>query len=66
MVYCVLGTLTKLTQIKSGEPGEKPLEAEKRTNTGAHPTYDAESGNRTRATLEGGECSHHCVTLAPQ
>ena len=25
------------------------------------PTYDAETGNRTRATLVGGECSHHCV-----
>ena len=24
-------------------------------------TYDAESGNRTRATLVGGECSHHCA-----
>ena len=29
------------------------------------PTYDAESGNRTRATLVGGECSHHCVIPAP-
>ena len=25
------------------------------------PTYDAESGNRTRATLVGGECSHPCA-----
>ena len=25
------------------------------------PTYDAESGNRTWATLVGGECSHHCA-----
>ena len=24
-------------------------------------TYDGESGNRTRATLMGGECSHYCV-----
>ena len=29
------------------------------------PTYDAETGNRTRATLVGGECSHHCVIPAP-
>ena len=29
------------------------------------PTYDAETGNRTRATLVGGECSHHCATPAP-
>ena len=25
------------------------------------PTYDAETGNQTRATLMGGECSHHCA-----
>ena len=29
------------------------------------PTYDAESENRTRATLVGGECSHHCDIPAP-
>ena len=29
------------------------------------PTCDAESGNRTRATLVGGECSHHCAIPAP-
>ena len=28
------------------------------------PTYDAESGNRTRATLVGGEHSHHCAIPA--
>ena len=26
------------------------------------PTYGAETGNRTRATLVGGECSHHRAT----
>ena len=30
------------------------------------PTYDAGSGNRTRATLVGGERSHHCAIPAPQ
>ena len=25
------------------------------------PTYDTRTGNRTRATLVGGECSHHCA-----
>ena len=30
------------------------------------PTYDVESGNRTQATLVGGECSHHCAIPAPQ
>ena len=29
------------------------------------PTYDAESGNWTRATLMGRECSHHCAIPAP-
>ena len=28
------------------------------------PTYDAESGNRARATLVGGERSHHCAIPA--
>ena len=28
-------------------------------------TYDAETGNRTQATLVGGECSHHCSIPAP-
>ena len=28
--------------------------------------YDAGSGNRTQATLVGGERSHHCATPAPQ
>ena len=30
-------------------------------NQQTQPTYDAESGNRTRATLLGGECPHHCA-----
>ena len=29
------------------------------------PTYDTESGNRSRATLVGDECSHHCAIPAP-
>ena len=28
------------------------------------PTHDDGSGNGTRATLVGGECHHHCATLA--
>ena len=28
-------------------------------NQQTQPAYDAEYGNRTRATLVGGECSHH-------
>ena len=30
------------------------------------PTYDAETGFRTRATLVGGECSHHYAIPAPE
>ena len=29
------------------------------------PTYDAGSGNRTRDTMVGGECSHHCAIPVP-
>ena len=34
-------------------------------NQHTHPTYDAESGNRTRATLVGGECSDTAPGPAP-
>ena len=30
------------------------------------PTYDAGCGNRTGATLVGGECSPHCAIPAPR
>ena len=30
------------------------------------PTYGVDARIRTGATLVGGECSHHCATLAPQ
>ena len=43
----------------------KPHGAEEQQQQ-TQPTYDAESGNRTRATLVGGECSHHCAIPAPQ
>ena len=42
---------------KIGVPGQKPLEARStRTNNTLNPN-DTESGNRTRATLVGEECS---------
>ena len=34
-------------------------------NQQTQPTYDAESGNRTRATLVEGECSDTAPTLLP-
>ena len=49
---------------KTGEPGEKPLRARTRTNNKLNP-HDTESRNRTRTTLVGGECSHHCAIPAP-
>ena len=29
------------------------------------PTYNAESGSQTRASLVGDECSHHCAVPSP-
>ena len=34
-------------------------------NQQSQPTYDVRSGNRTRATLVEGQCSHHHVNTAP-
>ena len=50
---------------KTGVPGEKALGAELVENQQTQPSYDAESGNRTRATLVGGECSTTAPTLLP-
>ena len=50
---------------KTGEPGEKPLK-QRREPTQTQPTYGAWCGNRTRDTLVGSECSHHCAIPAPQ
>ena len=50
---------------KTGQPGEKPLAAEG-ANQQTQPTYDAESGNRTRDTLVKGRRSHKCATLLPR
>ena len=40
------------------ERGENQLQTQ--------PTYGTGTGNRTRATLVGGECSHHCAFPAPK
>ena len=47
---------------EEGRKPENPDEAIVIQQT--QPTYDVESGNRTWATLVGGECSHHC-TIPP-
>ena len=44
---------------KTGEPGEKPSKQRREPSSQTQPTYGVGSGNRTRATLVGGECSHH-------
>ena len=52
--------------------GGKPEYPEKNPWSGdenqqqTQPTYDPEAGNRTPATLVGGECSHHCAIPAPK
>ena len=50
---------------KTGDPKEKTPE-QGREPTQIQPTYDAGSRNQTRATLVGGEHSHHCIIPAPQ
>ena len=46
----------------SRSKGENPVEFVVEQQT--QPTYDAGSGNRTRATLVGGERSRHCANPA--
>ena len=49
---------------KTGVPGEKLLQAKKRTDNKLN-LHDARSGNRTRVTLVGGECAP-APRLSPQ
>ena len=50
---------------KTGVPREKPHRARERTNNKLKPHNDVDARIRTWAALVGGECSHHCATLAP-
>ena len=45
---------------------EKHLSEQGENQQQTQPTYDAESGIRTQATLVEGERSHHCATPAPR
>ena len=56
-----------LVFVEGGKPEnpEKNPRNKDKIQQQTQPTYDVESGNRTRATLEGGECSHHCAIPAP-
>ena len=50
---------------KTGVPGRKNPRSKDENYQQTQPSLDAESGNRTWATLVGGERSHHCVIPAP-
>ena len=47
------------------ESPEKNPRSKDENQQQTQPTYGAGSGNRTRATLVGGERSHHCAIPAP-
>ena len=60
--------LVVLVFVEGGKPEnpEKNPRSWDENQQQTQPTYDAESGNRTRATLVGGECSHHCAIPASE
>jgi len=45
--------------------GKKPSRSKDENQQQTHPTYDAVSGDRARATMVGGEHSYHCAISAP-
>ena len=45
---------------------EKNLSSREENQQQTQPTYGVESENRSRATLVGGECSHHYTIPAPE
>ena len=59
--------LEELVFVEGGKP-ENPEKNPRRKDENqrqTQPIYDTGTGNRTRATLVGGECSHHCAIPAP-
>ena len=58
--------LKMLVFVEGGKPEypEKNPRSRDENQQQTQPTYDAETGNRTRAILVGGECSHHCAIPA--
>ena len=56
-----------LVFVEGGKPEnpEKNPRSRDENQQQTQPTYDAGSGNRTRATLVGSERSHHCAIPAP-
>ena len=61
-------SLEMLVFVESGKPEypEKNPRSRDESQQQTQPTYDAKTGNRTRATLVGDECSHHCAIPAPK
>ena len=57
--------LEMLLFVEGGKPEypEKNPRSRDENQQQTQPTYDAESGNRTRATLVEDERSHHCAIL---
>ena len=55
--------LEMLVFVEGGKPEypEKNPRSKDKNQQQTQATYDAETGNRTRATLVRGECSHHCA-----
>ena len=55
-----------LVFVEGGKPEnpEKNARNKDENQQQTQPTIDVESGDRTRATLVGGKCSHHCVIPA--
>ena len=56
-----------LVFMEGGKPEnpEKNARSKDENQQQTQPTYDTGTGNRTRATLVEGECSHHCAIPAP-
>jgi len=56
-----------LVFMEGGKPEhpEKNPRSKGKNQQQTQPTYDTGTGNRTRATLVGGEHSHHCAIPAP-
>ena len=56
-----------LVFVEGGKPDnpEKNPRSKDENQEQTQPTYDAESGNRTRATLVGCKCFYHCTIPAP-
>ena len=52
-----------LVFVEGGKPEylEKNPQSKDENQQQTQPTYDSESENGARATLVGGECSHHCT-----